>query len=82
MAEKLEEYEFKNQRSTGKGKYPWDQWLDGDVWQLTHGEDFTTEVANFRSWAYHNARKRGGTLRTNNPSTDVLIIQFVQKPVE
>ena len=25
-----------------KAVYPWEEWLDGDIWQLTYGEDFQT----------------------------------------
>jgi len=47
MATKLRTFDFSKAStltpSTEKGwAYPWEQWLDGDIWQLTEGEDFHT----------------------------------------
>jgi hypothetical protein len=47
MATKLRTFDFSKAsnltQSTEKGwAYPWEQWLDGDIWQLTEGEDFQT----------------------------------------
>jgi len=45
MAEKLRTFDFDKPSeltSSEKIQYPWDQWLDGDIWQLTQGEDFMT----------------------------------------
>jgi hypothetical protein len=44
MAHKLRDFDFTHQsRLTppgGKDPYPWDQWFDGDIWQIEQGEDF------------------------------------------
>lgn len=43
MATKLKEFDFSapNTLTTDKKPvYHWDQWLDGDIWELTQGEDF------------------------------------------
>lgn len=37
-------------------RYPLDQWLDGQVWFLVQGEDFTEDVATFRSGLRHWAK--------------------------
>jgi hypothetical protein len=46
MAEKLKTFDFDKTQSelttSEKAVYPWEDWLDGDVWQLTYGEDFST----------------------------------------
>jgi hypothetical protein len=45
MAEKLTKFDFQKPSeitSTEKMPYPWTQWLDGDIWKLTAGEDFHT----------------------------------------
>jgi len=39
-------------------QYPWEEWLDGDVWELTAGEDFLTSVHAFRGNAYMAAYRR------------------------
>lgn len=43
MATKLKSFDFtapSKLTMSDKATYPWDEWLDGDVWQLTSGEDF------------------------------------------
>jgi len=43
MATKLKSYDFSqpSQLTTSeKATYPWDEWFDGDIWQITQGEDF------------------------------------------
>lgn len=40
-------------------RYPWDQWLDGQTWELTPGEDFGTSVATFRRVLHSAATARG-----------------------
>lgn len=55
MAKKIEVFDWDSakKRSGGGGarpaKYPWDEWLDGSIWQLTGGEDFTGNVDAMRS---------------------------------
>jgi hypothetical protein len=41
-------------------KYPWGDWLDGQIWELKSGEDFDGKPTNFRSVALAQARNRGG----------------------
>lgn len=43
MATKLKTYDFGPQSKLTTGKkadYPWEDWFDGDIWQITMGEDF------------------------------------------
>lgn len=44
MAEKLSDFDWSTPshltKSDEKAVYPWDDWLDGDIWRLTRGEDF------------------------------------------
>jgi hypothetical protein len=44
--------------------YPWDEWFDGSVWELTPGEDFKGQPATFRASAVAQAGRRGGKVRT------------------
>ena len=37
-------------------RYPLDQWLDGQVWYLEQGTDFTEDVDTFRSGLRHWAK--------------------------
>jgi hypothetical protein len=47
-----------------QSKYPWDEWLDGSVWELAPGDDFQGKPATFRSVAIGQAKKRGGKVKT------------------
>ena len=43
MSRKLKSYDFTQPSSltmADKAVYPWDEWFDGDIWELTAGEDF------------------------------------------
>jgi len=45
LAEKLRTFDFDKPSeitSSEKRSYPWEQWLDGDIWKLEQGEDFDT----------------------------------------
>ena len=47
MATKLKTFDFTKaskltEAPEEKILYPWDEWFDGDIWQLTEGEDFET----------------------------------------
>jgi hypothetical protein len=56
MAKKVDELPA----PTRAGKYAWDEWLDGDVWELTRGEDFETPPKLMQSAIHSAARARGG----------------------
>ena len=47
-----------------QSRYPWDQWLDGQVWELVAGEDFTSKPETIRQNAAVQATKRGGNVKT------------------
>lgn len=48
----------------GQMRYPWDEWLDGRVWELVAGEDFTAKVPTLKANAQLQAKKRNGRVRT------------------
>lgn len=49
-----------------QSRYPWQEWMDGSVWELIPGEDFKGNVRTFRSIALGQAKKRGGKVRTRH----------------
>jgi len=60
--------------------YPWDRWLDGQVWELEHGQDFTLDRESFRRAAQVIARRRGLTLKTSVPrGGSTVIMQAVRE---
>ncbi len=72
MATTLESYDFKVTR----GKYPWEEWLDGSIWRLSKGEDFQCEPATFRSSAISKAKRLGINLKSS-VAGDQVVIQAV-----
>ena len=59
--------------------YPWDEWLDGDVWELVPGKDFKGKPATFRASAVAQAARRNGKVRTQKIRTkdgDRIYLQF------
>jgi hypothetical protein len=66
-----------------QSRYPWESWLDGDIWELTPGEDFKGKADNFRAVAITQAKKRGGKLQSRlirsrqKGQADKLYIQFL-----
>lgn len=45
--------------------YPWNQWLDGQCWELTQSVDFpSTDPAKFRNQCKYMARAEGLSIRT------------------
>lgn len=76
MARKLER--FPEELARRSSVYPWHEWLDGDVWELTKGEDFTIKAKSLRTNGQAEARKRGGKLRVaESEDGQRMVIQYV-----
>jgi hypothetical protein len=60
--------------------YPWDEWFDGSVWELTPGEDFAGQPATFRASAVAQAVRRDGKVQTRKlraeDGTERLYLRF------
>jgi hypothetical protein len=62
--------------------YPWDQWLDGQVWELVAGEDFNAKPQTIRQNAAAQATKRSGRVKTRlleDGERQVVVIQFERR---
>lgn len=42
-----------------RGKYPWDEWLDGSAWEMKYQTDFSTSPVEFTRTARRAAKARG-----------------------
>ena len=63
----------------GTRRYPWDEWLNGEVWQLFKGEDYTSKTATILSNARIQAKRLGGSVRTRtltDEGRESLVLQF------
>lgn len=63
----------------GQARYPWDEWLNGQVWELRQGEDYNAKSATFLQNARSQGDKRGGRIRTRqftDETPERVVIQF------
>tara|TARA_B100000131_G_scaffold280562_1_gene286579 strand:+ start:335 stop:562 length:228 start_codon:yes stop_codon:yes gene_type:complete len=72
MAEVLDNHVFGKTRN--EEGYPYDQWLDGQIWKLTRDIDFSCKVQSMRINLCNAARARKIKIRTSLGS-DYLIVQ-------
>ena len=70
MAKVLKQFAFGGRAGV---KYPWDEWLDGQIWELTHGKDFNCVTGNFRSVVYVEAKRRGKKVRASVKENSLVI---------
>lgn len=78
MARKLEAFP---EGTRTVSRYPWDEWLDGDVWELVQGEDYTIKSKSLRSNGQVVARKMGGRMRCAEfDGGKRMVIQFIPGP--
>lgn len=87
MAKQIAAFPEGTRTRNGYSRYPWDKWLDGKVWELTGGEDFTVPSKSFRSAAAQAAVTRGGEIKTavlkvameNGDTREDVVIQYIEK---
>ena len=93
MAVRLRTFDFEKPSeitSTEKIQYPWDEWLDGDIWQLSQGEDFQTHPLMMERIIRTRAVTRGAKVRlrhqpiharngSNSDPFGLLIVQRTDK---
>ena len=80
MARKLDQFPL----STA-ARYPWDEYLDGSVWELARGEDFSCSVRSIQGAARAQANRRRGTVRMRTrrgpDGREIIVLQFVPPAV-
>ena len=80
MAEILDDYDFSDHPGM-RGKYPYEEWFDGQVWKLIPGEDFNVSTESLRVCIYTAAKRRDLRVRTTISAGDgSLIIQAELSP--
>jgi hypothetical protein len=75
MARKLEAFPGLSTR-----RYPWEEWLNGEVWELFSDEDFTAKTRTIVATARIRGRKMGGSVRTRllqgESGRESVVLQF------
>lgn len=80
MAEKVDHLPELDRRPARR--YPWEDWMDGDVWKLRRGEDFDVEADVFRNRLYSVSAKKGKKVATRKrveDGTEILLVQFFDR---
>jgi hypothetical protein len=83
MATKLTEFNFdapSRMTSGDKAIYPWDDWFDGDIWQLEQGTDFDTHPLMMERIIRTRATGKGAKIRMrhqplNGDSWGVIVLE-------
>ena len=55
--------------------YPWEDWLDGGVWMLKPGEDFTIPAKSLRNMAFQAGYRRSVNITTRIAEDGTVYIQ-------
>lgn len=61
---------------TGRPKYPWQSWTDGQIWRLSRGTDFKVGRESMRQAVYDWARRKGMKVTVHHAGDEDLEIQF------
>jgi hypothetical protein len=64
-----------------KSHHNWDEWTNGEAWELTQGEDFTVAVETFRTQAHQAAKRRNMSLSTSKKDNKI-VVKFTPKPAD
>lgn len=79
MAERVTE--FPTVARQRKSIYPWDEWTDGSIWQVTEGVDFTSSLKTFVQGAYAHAKRHDLKVEvrtvTGEEGHGVVVFRFV-----
>jgi len=71
MAKTLDSFDFTLAKASRR--YPWTEWLDGRVWQLEAGVDFTCRPHGFTTAVRNNAKKVGAAVNVHIDGDTVII---------
>lgn len=54
-------------------KYPWSEWMNGQVWKLTKGIDFNCTVESFTTGCHYAAKVSGKRAKTRRDGDTVYV---------
>ena len=79
MAKVLESYIFPKPCLGRPAAYKWDDWLDGQVWELKRPSDFRPQVPIFRSMVTTTARRRDLKVQVDVVDENTVVIQAIKE---
>lgn len=73
---KLRGFKFDRKKRPNR-KYDWAKILNGEIWHLRKGTDFTIEDESMRAQAHVNAREKGVKVRTSIVDDGLVVQAYV-----
>jgi hypothetical protein len=73
MAQTIDSFEFSGRNA----KHDWDSWLDGQIWELEAGTDFTSKPSSLRASAVKQAGNKGKSLKFQVRDNGNVVLQAV-----
>ena len=80
MSRRLESFDFGLASAGRPWRYPWREWTDGSVWEITQGEDYNLLTQNMQVNLHMRAAKEGKrvqTRRIRENGSERLVFQFL-----
>lgn len=77
MAERIESYVFSD--VTNVRKYDWSNWLNGEIWEIEEGVDYTVKRVNFIRQVRDMAKHLGGCVRVSMRVENAVVLQFYRE---
>lgn len=74
MAQRLENTDIMSRHA--RTKYEWAEWMDGSVWQIKQGEDYTCSTVSMKGHIYSHAFKNNVKVRVRQTDDQTLAFQF------
>lgn len=62
-----------------RDRYPWDEWMDGSIWEAKRGEDFVTSIRQFQTTLHARVHQTGKPyyLKTRRTGANAISFCFV-----
>lgn len=76
MAEVLDQWP--TIQRTRQSRYPWDQWTNGQIWQVREGDDFESNLKTFVQGLYAYGKRHGLKVEVRtDPANGIAAFRFV-----
>ena len=84
MSEVLDDYDFSKPRRGAPSKYPWKEWMDGQVRQIVQGEDFDCKIISMQTllWIKASGGEQNGHIGVHTSVVDdgkAIVFQYYNK---
>lgn len=64
-------------KNDGYGVFPWDEWANEKIWEISFGRDFHMPPAQMIRKIHAEAIKRNAFVKIQKPAPDYILFQFM-----